>query len=116
MTERISTTSKIRFEPDPGADCTHSDAVRPVVPSAAGCEDCLQIGSRWVHLRICMTCGHVGCCDDSPSRHARVHHDQTLHPIVRSLEPGESWGWCFLDEELLLRAPRSVRSSQGSRP
>jgi CPA2 family monovalent cation:H+ antiporter-2 len=78
--------------------CGHTGAIASVLPSARGCEDCLRIGDRWVHLRICMTCGHVGCCDSSPNRHATAHFHQTTHPIMKSLEPGEDWGWCFVDE------------------
>jgi uncharacterized UBP type Zn finger protein len=80
------------------ATCGHLDQVRDVTPSADGCEDCLKIGSRWVHLRLCLECGHVGCCDSSPNRHATKHFHQTRHPIVRSLEPGENWRWCYADE------------------
>jgi uncharacterized UBP type Zn finger protein len=76
----------------------HVTAIRPVTPSADGCEECLAIGSPWVHLRICLTCGHVGCCDSSPNRHARKHFHQTAHPIIQSFEPGEDWRWCFVDE------------------
>jgi uncharacterized UBP type Zn finger protein len=71
--------------------------VRPVHPSARGCEECLRTGDRWVHLRICMTCGHVGCCDSSPNRHATAHFHGTHHPVMRSLEPGDHWGWCYED-------------------
>ncbi|MEP7082589.1 MAG: UBP-type zinc finger domain-containing protein [Chloroflexota bacterium] len=71
---------------------------RRAVPSADGCEDCLRIGSGWVHLRLCLTCGHVGCCDSSPHRHATAHFGATGHPLVRSLEPGEDWMWCYVDE------------------
>ena len=78
--------------------CTHLDQVRPVRPSAQGCEDCWKTGSRWVHLRICLTCGHVGCCDSSPNRHARAHFRATGHPIIRSFEPGENWIWCYVDD------------------
>ena len=78
--------------------CTHLDQVRPVTPSADGCEDCLRIGSRWVHLRLCQTCGHVGCCDNSTNRHATAHYHETTHPLIRSFEPGEDWWWCFPDE------------------
>lgn len=78
--------------------CAHAGAVRAVRPSAPGCEECLADGHGWVHLRICMTCGHVGCCDDSDGKHATAHFRATGHPIVRSLEPGESWGWCYEDE------------------
>jgi uncharacterized UBP type Zn finger protein len=72
--------------------------VRDVTPSADGCEDCLEIGDDWVHLRLCLTCGHVGCCDDSPNRHATAHFQHTQHPIIRSFEPGESWRWCYVHE------------------
>jgi uncharacterized UBP type Zn finger protein len=80
------------------AICSHLDQIQDVSPSADGCEDCLRIGSWWVHLRMCMTCGHVGCCDSSPNRHATAHAGAEGHPIVRSLEPGENWFWCYLDE------------------
>src|SRR5690242_6466324 len=73
--------------------------VRAVKPSALGCEDCLKIHARWVHLRICMECGHVGCCDQSPNRHATKHFHATQHPIIRSFEPSEEWGWCYVDEQ-----------------
>ena len=78
--------------------CSHLDEVRKVKPSAKGCEECLKIGSKWVHLRMCLICGHVGCCDSSPHRHATRHFNATKHPIMRSIEPGESWGWCFIDQ------------------
>jgi monovalent cation:H+ antiporter-2, CPA2 family len=78
--------------------CQHLGATRPVTPSARGCEDCLRIGDDWVHLRLCMTCGHVGCCDSSKNKHATGHHRATTHPIVKSLEAGEDWGWCYVDE------------------
>ncbi|MGA8046190.1 MAG: UBP-type zinc finger domain-containing protein [Dermatophilaceae bacterium] len=78
--------------------CGHLDRVRDVRASAQGCEDCLAMGAHWVHLRICMTCGHVGCCDSSPNRHATEHwHAHENHPLVRSFEPGENWWWCFPD-------------------
>ena len=76
----------------------HLDYVRPVVPGSNGCEECLRIGSPWVHLRLCLTCGHVGCCDSSPNRHARKHFHAEAHPIVQSFEPGEDWRWCYVDE------------------
>lgn len=75
----------------------HAKAQPPKTPQ--GCEECLQIGSGWVHLRLCLTCGHVGCCDSSPNRHASKHFHHTKHPVVASLEPGERWAWCFEDEE-----------------
>jgi uncharacterized UBP type Zn finger protein len=78
--------------------CSHLDQIRPVTPSAEGCEDCLRIGGGWVHLRLCMTCGHVGCCDSSPNKHATRHFHSTDHPIIKSFQPGEDWGWCYVDE------------------
>ena len=81
--------------------CTHLDQMHDVTPSAKGCEDCLKIGGTWVHLRMCLTCGHVGCCDHSPNRHATKHYHDTGHPIVRSQEPGETWRWCYVDQELV---------------
>ncbi|HEX7243059.1 MAG TPA: cation:proton antiporter [Longimicrobiaceae bacterium] len=87
--------------PAAGAGCAHLDRVHPVRPSARGCEECLRAGDRWVHLRICMTCGHVGCCDSSPNRHAAAHFHATDHPVMRSLEPGEAWGWCYVDRVTL---------------
>src|SRR5882757_1165813 len=79
-------------------ECTHLNHIRKVKPSANGCEECLKIGSTWVHLRMCLECGHVGCCDSSPHKHATKHFQKTKHPIMRSIEPGESWGWCYIDE------------------
>ena len=82
------------------AACTHLDQVeiRELPAAVDGCEDCLRTGGKWVHLRICLTCGHVGCCDDSPNRHATGHATGTDHPIIRSLEPGEDWSWCYVDQ------------------
>ena len=82
--------------------CTHLDQVEltELPDEAAGCEDCLREGGKWVHLRICLTCGHVGCCDSSPARHASAHARDSSHPIVRSLEPGEDWFYCYPDEFL----------------
>jgi len=79
--------------------CTHLDALADVAPSSDGCEDCERIGGQWVHLRLCMTCGPVGCCDNSPNRHATAHnHEHPDHPLIRSYEPGEDWWWCYTDE------------------
>ena len=78
--------------------CTHLKQIHTVTPGADGCEECLKTGSRWLHLRLCLECGHVGCCDDSPNRHATKHFHATKHPIIKSFEPGEDWGWCYVDE------------------
>ena len=79
--------------------CSHLDSIRRVTPKTPeGCEECLAQGTDWVHLRLCMSCGHVGCCDSSPGRHARAHFRKSNHPIVRSFEPGEDWLWCFADD------------------
>jgi hypothetical protein len=81
------------------AGCTHLDQIHDVSPrTPEGCEECLKTGSRWVHLRLCLTCGHVGCCDSSPGRHASAHARDEDHPIVQSFQPGESWRWCYVDE------------------
>lgn len=79
--------------------CEHVEMIRPVFPSAAGCEECIAMGETWVHLRICLTCGHTGCCDTSKNKHASAHFHSAGHPLIASLEPGESWGWCYADEE-----------------
>jgi uncharacterized UBP type Zn finger protein len=79
-------------------ECQHITQVKDVQPHSRGCEECLKMGSRWVHLRLCRTCGHVGCCDSSPNRHATQHFHATKHPIVSSFEPGEDWSWCYVDE------------------
>jgi uncharacterized UBP type Zn finger protein len=79
--------------PDP-----HLKEIRAVTPSADGCEDCLRTGGTWMHLRLCLICGHVGCCDSSPNQHATKHFQKTRHPIIQSFEPGESWRWCYVDE------------------
>jgi len=80
--------------------CTHLDGIQPAEPSSWGCEDCIRMGGRqWVHLRLCMSCGHVGCCDNSPNRHATAHwHEHADHPLIRSYEPAEDWWWCYADE------------------
>lgn len=79
--------------------CAHLEQVAVEVPdSVEGCEECLKTGDRWVHLRVCRSCGKVGCCDSSPNRHASRHAAEVGHPIVTSLEPGETWSWCFVDD------------------
>jgi hypothetical protein len=81
--------------------CEHVGHIRKVKPSALGCEECLKLGMRWVHLRLCRTCGHVGCCDQSPGRHATAHFHKTNHPIIEGFDPPEGWGWCYVDEIFL---------------
>jgi uncharacterized UBP type Zn finger protein len=77
----------------------HLADIQPVTPQTPnGCQECLELGTRWVHLRLCLTCGHVGCCDSSPMRHATSHAHATEHPIVQSMEPGESWRWCYVHD------------------
>lgn len=83
----------------PGVPDPHLALVRPVSPRTSGCEECLRLGTPWVHLRLCLTCGKVGCCDSSPMRHARAHAGSSGHVIVRSLEPGENWRWCYVDDQ-----------------
>ena len=90
--------------------CTHLDHVRDVVArTPLGCEECLATGSRWVHLRLCLECGHVGCCDNSPMRHGTKHFHAMKHPVMRSFEAGEDWGWCFVDELFIEPAPHAQR-------
>ena len=81
--------------------CKHVDQIHQVSPSGKGCKECLEMGDSWVHLRLCLTCGHVGCCDDSKNRHATKHFPATQHPIIRSFEPGENWRWCYIDQIVL---------------
>jgi uncharacterized UBP type Zn finger protein len=82
-----------------GATCTHLDQIdTSLTPSGDGCVECLAAGDWWVHLRLCLECGHVGCCDDSPNKHATKHAHETAHPLIRSYEPGEEWWWCFVDD------------------
>src|SRR5262249_1056739 len=88
---------------DLSSPCDHVGEIqiRDVKRPARGCEDCLKINGRWVHLRTCLSCGHVGCCDSSPNRHATAHHRVTKHPILTSAERGETWVWCYVDERYL---------------
>ncbi len=98
--------------------CTHLDQIKLVKPHSNGCADCIALGDRWVHLRMCRTCGYVGCCDESKNKHASRHFQQSRHPIVKSLEPGEDWSWCYLDEIYLEPGsvpPEQLKVSQKSR-
>jgi uncharacterized UBP type Zn finger protein len=81
--------------------CAHLSQIRPVTPSGKGCKECVEMGDQWVHLRLCLTCGHVGCCDSSKNKHATKHYKTTTHPIIRSFEPGEQWRWCYPDELMM---------------
>jgi hypothetical protein len=78
--------------------CTHLDHIRDVAASGDGCVECLATGGRWVHLRRCTECGHIGCCDQSPGRHATAHYHDSRHPLIQSYEPGEEWFWCYVDD------------------
>jgi uncharacterized UBP type Zn finger protein len=78
--------------------CEHVHEAKDLKPSVHVCQDCVKTGDRWLHLRECLTCGHVGCCDSSKNRHATKHFHATQHPVMRSIEPGENWGWCYIDE------------------
>jgi uncharacterized UBP type Zn finger protein len=81
--------------------CIHMKETHAVKPHTAGCEECLKMGDTWVHLRLCLSCGHVGCCDSSKNKHATKHFHATKHPVVRSLEHGENWMWCYVDEVVM---------------
>ena len=104
-TERtwVDTTRLIRYRWPDDTGCPHGAASAPVLPLSGACLDCLRDGVQWVHLRICLSCGNVGCCDSSPGRHSRAHHAHTDHPLVTSGEPGETWGYCFLDDTTVPR-------------
>ena len=80
------------------SSCQHLESIQVTTTDKRYCEDCVKIGSSWVHLRLCLSCGHVACCDSSPNRHATKHFHTSAHPLVRSIEPGESWIWCYADE------------------
>ena len=85
--------------PHPDQSCSHLDQVRDVASNTPqGCEECLELGMQWVHLRLCQACGHVGCCDQSQGTHATKHFHQSKHAIMKSFQPGEDWSWCYVDE------------------
>ena len=86
-------------------NCQHLSEMETVTPSADGCENCLKLGDEWVHLRLCETCGHVGCCDSSKNKHATKHFHATAHPIIKSFESGENWGFCYVDERFYETLP-----------
>lgn len=98
----ISLENEITYVPTVDASvCAHLDRIKPVFPSAPGCEECLRTGEEWVHLRLCLTCGHVGCCDTSKNKHATAHFHDTEHPLMKSIELFDDWAWCFVDEEYI---------------
>lgn len=103
MMVRDPTSNQADIGCNPGretmAACGHLNELRPVTPhTAQGCEECLKTGDKWVHLRLCLQCGHIGCCDSSKNKHATEHFRKTGHPIMRSFEAGETWGWCYVDK------------------
>ncbi|WP_210003168.1 UBP-type zinc finger domain-containing protein [Phyllobacterium sp. 1468] len=83
------------------SSCNHRGQIRDVVPKSLGCAECLALGTPWVHLRLCRSCGHVGCCDSSQGRHATAHFRATGHPIIEGYDPPEGWGWCYVDEVMV---------------
>jgi uncharacterized UBP type Zn finger protein len=103
--KKIGVLSSMRFAArrllGVSSQCSHIDQIRYVERGSEGCEQCIALGDTWVHLRMCMTCGQVGCCDSSKNKHADKHADEAGHPIVRSVEPGEDWMWCYIDEKLV---------------
>lgn len=80
--------------------CSHLKEAKEAAPRTNGCEECLKTGDSWVHLRLCESCGHVGCCDSSKNKHATRHFHATSHPVIKSFEPGESWRYCYLDQQM----------------
>ena len=83
------------------AKCSHLNQIKITTTTIHVCEECVRMGDRWVHLRLCMECGHVGCCDSSKNKHATKHFHKTKHPLMRSIEPGERWMWCYVDDEMV---------------
>ena len=99
------------------AQCTHLDQVKDVkARTPEGCEECLKTNGWWVHLRLCLACGHVGCCDQSPGKHATKHFHEAHHAIIKSFEPGEDWGFCYVDDLMIEPAPaRAASTRHGTR-
>jgi uncharacterized UBP type Zn finger protein len=81
--------------------CEHLDQVKKTSPTTSGCEECMKSGDSWVHLRLCESCGHVGCCDSSQNKHATKHFQATKHPVIKSFQPGENWRYCYIDEQMV---------------
>jgi hypothetical protein len=93
--------------------CTHLDAIRDVGPGGDVCPECVATGATWEHLRQCRTCGQTGCCDSSPNRHASAHFAATGHPVMRTLEDGQDWSWCFVDKETLRQVDGHWEATDG---
>ena len=89
----------------PNNPCAHLTLIREVTPSADGCEECLKMGDTWVELRLCLICGHVGCCDNSKNKHATKHFHATGHPLIQAYASDEDWIWCYVDKVMLSSAP-----------
>lgn len=92
---------KLREDQADSPQCSHMGQAKTVSYAKRVCPECVQLGDTWVHLRICMICGHVGCCDNSKNKHATAHFKGIGHPIIKSIEPGEDWAWCYIDEAYL---------------
>ncbi len=108
---RADITQVVRWTADPDGACAHAGEAVPVVARAMGCEECLKTGQVWVHLRLCLSCGHVGCCESSPGKHAQAHaRSRVGHDVITSLEPGEDWGWCYLDDLQMARLAQHVQA------
>jgi CPA2 family monovalent cation:H+ antiporter-2 len=108
----VDVTRLVDYRWPAGTDCTHGEDSQAVLAQSTGCVECLRTGGTWVHLRMCLSCGHVGCCDSSPGRHARAHHAERGHPLIASVEPGESWAHCFLDDTTVAQgAPAGTESA-----
>jgi uncharacterized UBP type Zn finger protein len=98
-------TSGVRYDGgNMTSTCAHLLDLEEVTPHTQGCEECLQSGSQWIHLRLCLNCGHVGCCDSSPNKHATAHHHSTNHPVIQSFQPGEDWMYCYEDDLVMTPA------------
>lgn len=93
------------------AKCTHLEQIRLTETDQDVCEECIKTGDSWVHLRMCLTCGHVGCCDSSKNKHATKHFHSSRHPLMRSIEPGENWVWCYVDEVMPARIEPNARAA-----
>ncbi|CAN5774621.1 UBP-type zinc finger domain-containing protein [soil metagenome] len=93
--------------------CEHFENVKPMSPNSAGCQACVALGDGRVHLRMCLVCGKVGCCDSSKNKHATAHFHASQHPVIQSFEPGETWGWCYVDEGIAKGLPPLRKLKRG---